>query len=127
MDLNDAKTHNHKLVPHKGYKLINGTHDSDDVDQIYNLEIRETDVFVVTYPKSGEKEIKMGEIHTHRRHQRPVLRSKSNIARISFRYLASLSQSNGGQRTVLVISVANRQVYWQHSGIFYKLRTTYNI
>lgn len=61
MDLNDAKTRNHELVPHKGFKLINGTHDPDDVDQIYNLEIRESDVFVVTYPKSGEREIKMEE------------------------------------------------------------------
>ncbi|XP_075952641.1 amine sulfotransferase-like [Anarhichas minor] len=53
MDVNEVKIHDHDLVPHKGFKLINGIHDPDDVDQIYNLETRDSDVFVVTYPKSG--------------------------------------------------------------------------
>lgn len=53
MDINDEKIQNHELVSHKGFKLISGTHDPDDVDDICNLDIRDSDVFVVTYPKSG--------------------------------------------------------------------------
>ncbi|TKS81540.1 Amine sulfotransferase [Collichthys lucidus] len=40
----ERQTLSQQLVPHKGFKLINGTHDPDDVDQIYNLEIRDSDV-----------------------------------------------------------------------------------
>ncbi|XP_028985847.1 amine sulfotransferase-like isoform X2 [Betta splendens] len=53
MDMSSTRTYNHELVPHKGFTLISGIHDPDDVDQIYNLEIRDSDVFVITYPKSG--------------------------------------------------------------------------
>ncbi|XP_071777392.1 amine sulfotransferase-like [Centroberyx gerrardi] len=51
MDFTEAKSHD--LVPHKGFNLISGIHDPDEVDQIYNSEIRDSDVFVITYPKSG--------------------------------------------------------------------------
>ncbi|XP_029360095.1 amine sulfotransferase-like [Echeneis naucrates] len=53
MDSNHAETHNDELVLHRGFTLIRGTHDPDDVDQIKHLEIRDSDVFVATYPKSG--------------------------------------------------------------------------
>lgn len=51
--MNNHQDHDFKLMPHKGFTLIKGTHDPDDVDLIRNLELQDSDVFVVTYPKSG--------------------------------------------------------------------------
>ncbi|CAL8260309.1 unnamed protein product [Boreogadus saida] len=43
----------YNFVSHKGFNLISGTHDPVEVDAICNYEVRDSDVFVVTYPKSG--------------------------------------------------------------------------
>ncbi|XP_073703591.1 amine sulfotransferase-like [Garra rufa] len=42
-----------KLFAHQGFNLISGIHSSEVVDKIQNFEIRDSDVFVITYPKSG--------------------------------------------------------------------------
>ncbi|KAM9852369.1 amine sulfotransferase-like isoform 1-T1 [Aulostomus maculatus] len=53
MDSNDVEAPKHDLVEHKGFKFIRGIHDLEDADLIRSLELRDSDVFVVTYPKSG--------------------------------------------------------------------------
>nr|XP_057909877.1 amine sulfotransferase-like [Doryrhamphus excisus] len=45
--------HKHELAAHRGFNFIRGIHDPDDVDGISKLEMRDSDIFVVTYPKSG--------------------------------------------------------------------------
>uniref|UniRef100_A0A8C1L9R4 Sulfotransferase n=1 Tax=Cyprinus carpio TaxID=7962 RepID=A0A8C1L9R4_CYPCA len=40
-----------KFLP--GFSLISGIHSPEVVDQIQNFEIQDSDVFVITYPKSG--------------------------------------------------------------------------
>ncbi|XP_059364056.1 amine sulfotransferase-like [Carassius carassius] len=43
----------YKLVPLRGFNLISGIHSPEVVDQVQNFEIQDSDVFVITYPKSG--------------------------------------------------------------------------
>ncbi|XP_072317207.1 amine sulfotransferase-like [Eucyclogobius newberryi] len=41
------------LLLHRGFPLIQGINLPHEVDQIQDLEVRDSDVFVVTFPKSG--------------------------------------------------------------------------
>ncbi|KAK7885896.1 hypothetical protein WMY93_025517 [Mugilogobius chulae] len=41
------------LLLHRGFVMIQGTHLPQEVDQIQDLDLRDSDVFVATYPKSG--------------------------------------------------------------------------
>ncbi|KAL7851755.1 hypothetical protein AOLI_G00221110 [Acnodon oligacanthus] len=43
----------YKLITLRGFHLISGIHSPEEVDRIQNWEIQDSDVFVVTYPKSG--------------------------------------------------------------------------
>lgn len=54
LDSTDPQVLDYMLVPHRNFNLINGVHSPDEVDQIQNWEIRDSDIFAVTYPKSGE-------------------------------------------------------------------------
>lgn len=42
-----------ELFKYRGFMMIRGTHLPHEVDQIPDLQTRDSDVFVVTYPKSG--------------------------------------------------------------------------
>lgn len=50
---NEPDTFQYKLIPHREFYLISGIHHPELVDEIQNWEIRDSDIFIVTYPKSG--------------------------------------------------------------------------
>ncbi|XP_048881087.1 amine sulfotransferase-like [Brienomyrus brachyistius] len=47
------QTPDYKLFSFQDFNLISGIHLSDEVEQIKNWAIRDSDVFLLTYPKSG--------------------------------------------------------------------------
>ncbi|KAJ8411521.1 hypothetical protein AAFF_G00163290 [Aldrovandia affinis] len=53
VDGSAPKTPEYKLVPHRDFYLISGIHSPEEIDQIQKWEIRDTDIFIITYPKSG--------------------------------------------------------------------------
>lgn len=56
------ETPDHKLISHRGFNLISGIHSPEVVDKIQNFEIRDSDVFVITYPKSGKIENHVADV-----------------------------------------------------------------
>ncbi|XP_076135766.1 amine sulfotransferase-like [Alosa pseudoharengus] len=42
-----------RLIPHRVFNLIPGVNSSEEVDRIQSWKIRDSDIFLVTYPKSG--------------------------------------------------------------------------
>lgn len=53
VSVNMSADQNHELITHRGFRMIRGIHLPHEVDQIPHLQLRDSDVFVVTYPKSG--------------------------------------------------------------------------
>lgn len=51
---NMSAAQSYELFTHRGFRMISGTHIPQEVDLIPDMEIRDSDVFVVTYPKSGD-------------------------------------------------------------------------
>lgn len=47
------ETPDYKLFSFQGFNLISGIHLPDEVEQIKSWEIRDSDVFLLSYPKSG--------------------------------------------------------------------------
>ncbi|KAJ8354037.1 hypothetical protein SKAU_G00216040 [Synaphobranchus kaupii] len=53
VDGNEPETPEYKLLPHRDFYLISGIHFPEEVDEIQNWEVRDSDIFIITYPKSG--------------------------------------------------------------------------
>lgn len=49
-----ADTPDFHLYQHKGFYFISGIHSAEELDKLKDCEIRDTDIFTITYPKSGK-------------------------------------------------------------------------